>query len=188
MKFLKVKFSNILFLVVIILLIVPTTRKPIQVFIHKGLALISPSKVEESDQKTLSNYNWNLQGSDAAIYNFNKAKGHVVFINFWATWCPPCIAEMQSINQLYKDYSKDVVFLLVTSENEKKVSNFILKNNYDFNFYMPLSEEPDLLDTSSIPQTYVIDKSGNIVIEKNGAANWNSESVRNLLDDLLKKE
>lgn len=188
MKFLKVKFRNILFLVVIILMIVPTTRKPIQVFIHKGLALISPSKGEESNQRTLSNYNWNLQGSDATIYNFNEAKGRVVFVNFWATWCPPCIAEMSSINDLYKDYKDQVVFLLVTYEKKETVLDFVSKNDYDFKFYNPLSEEPNLLNTSSIPQTYVIDKSGNIVIEKTGAANWNSKSVRSLLEDLLKKE
>ena len=186
MKLKKNTFSNILFLGTIVLLILPVTRKPIQVFIHKGLAKISPSIVTKENQEQLTDYNWILESHNGVTYNFNDAKEEVVFINFWATWCPPCIAEMESINNLYKDYGGKVIFLLVTNEDKAIVSSFKAKNNYEFKYYRSLSQIPELFEASSIPKTYVLDKAGNIVINKTGAANWNSALVRSLLDEKMK--
>ncbi|WP_104736331.1 TlpA family protein disulfide reductase [Hanstruepera ponticola] len=188
MKTSKIKLSNVIFLVVILLLIIPQTRQPIQVFIQKGFALISPSKTEESAQKQLSDYQWELVDQDGNILNFKDVKGKVVFLNFWATWCPPCIAEMPSIDALYQDYNEEVVFLLVSNENSNKVKQFLSDNQFNLNYYNTLTVAPKVLSSNSIPQTYIIDKYGKIRIEKNGAANWNSDTVRNLLDELLKSE
>ncbi|WP_147677944.1 TlpA family protein disulfide reductase [Algibacter pacificus] len=189
MKKTKFSISNIIFVILIVLLIIPQTRLPIQVFLHKGLALISPSEISENKQETLASYSgWDLIDSKGQRFNFKEAKGKVVFINFWATWCPPCIAEMPSIDHLYKDYSDRVVFLLVSNEEAKAITNFQSKNDYSFKFHQQLTQAPKVLQTSSIPQTYIIDKKGHIVMDKTGAANWNSDSVRNLLDDLLKSE
>ena len=189
MKKTKFSVSNIIFAIVIVLLIIPQTRLPIQVFLHKGLALISPSAISVDKQEVLSSYNnWDLIDSNGQRFNFKEAEGKVVFINFWATWCPPCIAEMPSIDLLYKDYSDRVVFLLVSNEEAKTITNFQSKNDYTFKFHQQLTQAPKALQPSSIPQTYIIDKKGRIVMDKTGAANWNSDSLRNLLDDLLKSE
>ena len=188
MKISKIKISNIFFIVVVVLLIIPQTRQPIQVFIHKGFAMFSPSEVDEAKQEQLEDYNWKLQDQVGNNYNFNDAKGQVVMVNFWATWCPPCIAEMPSIMELYNDYKDDVVFMLVTSEDREKVIKFMSKNNYNFVFYNSLTTPPKTLQSTSIPQTYLIDKHGKIVIDKNGAANWNSESVRDALNKLIEAQ
>jgi thiol-disulfide isomerase/thioredoxin len=184
----KVKTSNIIFLIVIALLIIPQTRQPIQVFLHKGLALISPSTIKEEKREIISDYNWQLRDQDGLPFNFSEAKGKVVFLNFWATWCPPCIAEMPSIEALYSDYKNKVVFLLVSNEDIETINSFKDKNNYSFKFFNPISKPPNDLQTNSIPQTYIIDKSGKIVMDKSGAANWNSDTVRAVLDDLLASE
>lgn len=185
MKKPKITTSNIIFLIVILLLVIPQTRQPIQVFFHKGLAKISPSTITNSDQEKLTDYNWNLVDQNGKPFNLEKAKEKVIFINFWATWCPPCIAEMPSIEALYKDYNDKVVFLLVSDEKPEKIKAFNTKNNYSFNFYNPVSPPPSSFETRSIPRTFVVDKSGNIVIDKGGAANWNSKTVRETLDRLL---
>ena len=111
MKVSKSQISNLIFLVVIAILIIPQTRKPIQVFLNKGFALISPNIEKKENQKTLRTYEWQLKDENGNIFNFESVKGKVVFINFWATWCPPCIAEMPSIQNLYKDYKDKVEFL-----------------------------------------------------------------------------
>ena len=105
----------------------------------------------------------------------------------WATWCPPCVAEMPSLQDLYNDYKDQVVFVFVTSEGAEKVTPFMEKNNYNLPIYNMMSKEPDLLSTQSIPTTYLINKKGEIVIKKTGAANWNSTKVRNQLDELIKE-
>ena len=104
MKKPKFTLSNIIFVVVIALLIIPQTRQPIQIFLQKGLAMISPSEISADKRENLESYdNWKLIDSNGNQYDFKQAQGKVVFINFWATWCPPCIAEMPSIDNLYAD-------------------------------------------------------------------------------------
>ncbi|MBJ7880535.1 TlpA family protein disulfide reductase [Gelidibacter salicanalis] len=188
MKISKSQRNNIIFLAIILIMIIPQTRQPIQVFLQKGLAMFSPSIVDKEDRVTLTDYNWQLIDEHGARYDFNEAKSKVVFINFWATWCPPCIAEMPSMEKLYQDYKDDVVFLFVSSEQQNVISKFKEKNVYDFLVHASITVNPAELETSAIPRTFVIDQQGNIVIDKTGAADWDSDKVRGLLDQLLKLE
>ena len=185
MKISKPRIKNIIFLIVLGLLLIPQTRQPIQVLLHKGLAFFSPSTINESKQVAVNNYNWKLKDENGAVLNFDKLKGKVILVNFWATWCPPCVAEMPSMQKLYNDYNDKVVFVFVSNEAHSKINQFLSKNDYSFKVYNPITNYPESLNLTSIPRTFLIDKSGNIVIDKNGAANWNSESVRNTIDNLL---
>ncbi|MDO6621712.1 TlpA disulfide reductase family protein [Oceanihabitans sp. 1_MG-2023] len=166
-------------------MIIPQTRKPIQVMLHKGLALFSPSVKTEADSKVVNYTSWQLQDVKGNTIDFKDLKGKVVLINFWATWCPPCIAEMPNLQKLYDDYNHKVVFLFVSNEKKEKVEAFLSENKYSFNVFTPL-EHPSEFEVSSIPRTLLINKEGNILIDKEGAANWNSETVRETLDNLLK--
>ena len=186
MKKSKLHTSNIVFLVIILLLIIPQTRQPIQVLIHKGLSVFSPSIIDLDDREQLTDYNWKLKSNSGELFDFNKAKGKVILINFWATWCPPCIAEMPSLEELYSAYKdKEIVFLFVSNEAQGVVSNFIDKNTYSFPVYSPISSNPKVFNVSAIPRTFLIDKSGNIVVDKTGAANWNSKQIREQINLLL---
>ena len=166
-------------------MIIPQTRTAIQVFINKGLALFSPSVVKESKRERLLDYNWQLQDNQGKTINFVDSKNKVILINFWATWCPPCIAEMPSLDKLYEDYKDRVDFYFVSNEKIEVIQGFMDKNNYGFKVQIPTAKYPKLFDISSIPRTYLIDKSGFVVMDKTGAANWNSEKVRRQIDVLL---
>ena len=181
----KSQIKNLIFVAIIALMIIPQTRKPIQVFLQKGLAMISPSVIKENKRELVDNYNWQLQEIDGNSVNFNTSKNKVVLINFWATWCPPCIAEMPSLHKLYDDYENTVDFYFVSNEEIDVLNEFLGKNNYSFKVHVPKTKYPDTFDVSSIPRTFLIDKNGNIVIDKTGAANWNSEKVRSQIDVLL---
>ncbi|MEH6535495.1 MAG: TlpA disulfide reductase family protein [Psychroserpens sp.] len=185
----KSKIYNILFIVVIALLIIPQTRQPIQVFINKGIAsIIKPSVIDVLERKSMSNYNWKLRDTSGNDFDFHTAEGKVIVINFWATWCPPCIAEMPSLEELYQKYktNDEVVFLFVSNEDTEVLYEFMAHKNYSFEVYQSLTDYPTEFNVSSIPRTFIISKKGEIVIDKSGAANWSSERVTNTIDELLK--
>ena len=186
MKLFKNQWVNIIFAVIILVLLIPATRKPIQIFLNKVLAF-SPSVTSEKDRATLADYNWVLEKNNKDKVEFSEYAGKVIFVNFWATWCPPCIAEMPSLQLLYEDYQDEIVVLFVSSEDRETVRGFLNRKKYSIPAYRPLSEAPIPLNGNTLPTTYLIDKQGKIVIQKVGAADWNSDKVRETIDGLLQK-
>lgn len=184
----NIKRSNIFIIAIVLLLLIPQTRKPIQVFLNKGIALVvKPSPIDDSKRKTLTNYHWKLKSVEGETFNLDSVKGKVIVVNFWATWCPPCIAEMPSLEALYRNYASndDVVFLFVSNEDSNKLYEFMVHNNYSFPVYKPLTQYPSEFNVSSIPRTFVIGKTGDIVIDKSGAADWDSDVVKSTIESLL---
>lgn len=174
--------------VIIILFLVPQTRKSIQVGLNKVVAMFGPSiDKDDKDKFPLEDYNWKLMDQKGNDFDFESTKGKVILLNLWATWCPPCIAEMPSMNDLYKDYKDKVVFLFVSNEKMHKINSFLERREFSVPAYTPLSEIPIDLESSVLPTTYIIGKDGTIHVDETGAANWNSDSVREFLDELLEE-
>lgn len=181
MKLTKKHIWDILFYSLIILLIIPTTR----VYFLRMLSF-SPSVEKTENRVHVSNFDWQLKGLNTADYDFNQAKGKVVLVNFWATWCMPCVAEMPTLESLYKDYGDKVDFILVTQEGTDKVMPFMEKKGFTLPIYNAASNNPSEFNTETIPKTFLINKKGEIVVEV-GRADWNSKKTRKLLDELLKE-
>ena len=178
----KKSISNIIFVLAVVLLLYPPTRE----WFMRQIAF-SPS-IENNSTEKIDTYNWQLNGLNTENINFTELKDKVVFVNFWATWCPPCRAEMPMIQDLYNDYKDKVAFVFVTNESWETVEKFYLKNEYNLPSYNSVTTPPNkFTETNSIPASYLIDKEGKILISKTGAANWNSTKVRNLLDELILK-
>ncbi|AWV97068.1 TlpA family protein disulfide reductase [Arcticibacterium luteifluviistationis] len=181
MNWIKKNYGNVLWGLFIVLLFIPQTGTPIKVFINRLIAF-SPSVEAVEDRKTLEDYQWQLRDLDGRVVNFQEFKGKKVVVNFWATWCPPCIAEMPSMQALYNDYKDKAVFVFVTNDDREAIDKFISKRHFQIPIYQALSSAPALLEGNSLPTTYLIDESGAILIEKTGAADWNSDKVRALLE------
>jgi len=181
-KILKQHWSNILFVGVVLLIL----NTPIKEWVLRQLAF-SPSVA--SVETNIKNYKWQLKGLNAQSLDFEELKGKVVFVNFWATWCPPCRAELPMIQNLYEDYKGKVVFVFVTNEEWPTVSSFFDENEYSLPVYNSISIPPvEFRKTQSIPASYLISKKGTIVVQKVGAADWNSKKTRLLIDDLLQED
>ena len=184
----KPKISNLIFMVFLLLLIIPQTRMPIQVSVHKLISKLIPVTIEETNREMISYDSWTLYSNTGKRIDFSNFENRVVVINFWATWCPPCVAEMGSLNELYKRYKneEELRFLFISNEKDSIVAQFLEKNRYDFEVFSSLSEPPKALEVSSIPRTFIINKSGEIIVDKSGAADWNSKKVNDLIKSLIK--
>ncbi|MCF6296642.1 MAG: TlpA family protein disulfide reductase [Flavobacteriaceae bacterium] len=188
MEFIKKNLSNIFFFGFILFLFTPFGL-PVRTLLTKGVSFITTQifdvEVDKEDRKKLSSYNWKLINKKGESVDFNTLKGKVIVVNFWATWCPPCIAEMPSFQKLYDIYKDNIVFLFVASDEKDKVTTFIDKNKYTIPVYFEASNRPVEMESNSLPTTYIINKEGEIVVDKVGAVDWNSKKVKKLLDKLL---
>lgn len=186
LSFFKKNASSIFLLIFILLLFIPQTGTPIRVFVNRLISM-SPSEIDKDERAHLTDYHWNLQDLNGEKIDFKRSEGKVIVLNIWATWCPPCLAEMPSLHNLYKEFGHSVDFYFVSWEERQVLQHFLSKKDYILPVYQPLGEMPSILDSSSLPTTYLISQDGEIVIKKTGAASWDSESVVNLINDLLKQ-
>jgi len=178
--------SDIVFVLLLIALAFPSSRMLVVSTVQR-ITLFAPSAEKESERETLNKnaYQWQFKTLDGQQINLASFQDKVIFLNFWATWCPPCVAEMPSIQKLYDDYKDKAAFLLVTNEDAQTVNRFMQKKGLDMPIYLNEYQPPEALSTSTIPTTYILSKNGDIVMEKEGAARWNSDKVRNLLNELV---
>lgn len=167
--------------VFILLMFWPSSRE----FLQRGLLktnLFKP-KVEQKANTRVQTEHQPLKSTDHAsffdedgeVLMTQSLKGKVVFINFWATWCGPCVAEMPSIQQLYDQFGdrEDMVFLLVDVDGELEgAQEFMKEHDLRMPIYTPASNIPQNWLNGAIPSTVVLDKSGECVFEHKGMANY----------------
>jgi thiol-disulfide isomerase/thioredoxin len=181
--------GNILFVGFIIFLFTPyglNTRAKLTQGVTYIKTLIIPPKTEAVENRKGIDADFKLRGIvNATDVNLDELKGKVIFINYWATWCPPCRAEMPSIQSLYDDYKDKIEFIFITSDDSSKVENFYSNYNYKFPTYNMLSNPSQEISTRSIPATFILDKQKKIALSEFGPANWNSDKARKLIDELI---
>ena len=132
---------------------------------------------------------FNLKDQYGVVHSLENYKGKVIFLNFWATWCPPCKKEMPDVESIYKEYGenkKDVVILGVNSEKENEVKKFLKDKGYTF---------PTVIDENSevmrkyfiqaFPTSFVIDKEGNVYGYVMGGLT--KEQIKQVIEEVLKK-
>lgn len=129
-----------------------------------------------------------FQDGNGKTIALNDLKGKVVFINFWATWCPPCIAEMPSINELKAKFNgnENIVFLMVDVDGKhKKAQAFMNKRKFNLPVYVPHSEIPKEYLGGAIPTTIILDKKGAIAIRLEGGRDYSAPEMRRGLQQLI---
>jgi thiol-disulfide isomerase/thioredoxin len=138
--------------------------------------------------KPLASRNFNLQlltGGNAGLEAF---RGNVIFLNFWATWCPPCRDEMPSMENLYQRYKdRGLVILAVDlQENANTVRQFIQSYRLSFPVLLDLDGRVgNNYNIQAIPATYIIDRQGRIIGSKRGSMEWDTPQVFAAFEALL---
>jgi thiol-disulfide isomerase/thioredoxin len=184
--YVKSNLLNGLFIIALLILIFSPDAKALVI---KGLMQIGFFKPDindkEEDHESAADVTFtNVSGADI---NLSSLKGKVVFLNFWATWCPPCIAEMPGINELHKQFLNrtDVVFVVVDADGDlNKSGTFLRTHGYNLPLYIFASGSVSNLFTDTLPSTLIIDREGKIVFRKTGAANYNTKQFKDFINKL----
>ena len=110
-------------------------------------------------------------------------KGKKVFLNLWATWCPPCRAEMPSIRELSNavDSSKVAFVMLSLDENFDLALQYAQKQKLGLPVYYPAASLPPAFQTGSIPATFIFDEEGKLLRKNIGAEDYNTDEYIGLL-------
>ena len=144
-----------------------------------------PDIIELTERKQLLDYDWRLKDANWEYFNFKKSKGKVVFINFWTSWNTPSAAELKDIQELYDGYADRIDFYIITDEERAPVENFMRKNDFTFPVTYQIIGEPSPIEILKPGSTYIIDKNGSIVVKRDEIADWNNDTVYQLLKEQL---
>lgn len=111
-----------------------------------------------------------FDGNNVSLSDF---RGKKVFLNFWATWCPPCKAEMPDIEKIYQENKDDKDFVIIAvdlGEDEETVKNFIDQNKYNFKILLDTDQSVGAqYNITAIPTSFFIDRDGNITNMRRGS-------------------
>jgi peroxiredoxin len=113
----------------------------------------------------------NLDGQRVSISDFPK---HIMLINNWATWCPPCKAEMPTLSKYFKDHNEDGFMLIGINAGDPKdeVEKFVDEYNLAFPILLdPNNQSLIVFHNANLPSSYVIDRHGNVVLAWTGPIN-----------------
>ncbi|MBO0939321.1 TlpA family protein disulfide reductase [Fibrella sp. HMF5335] len=124
-----------------------------------------------------------LDGKPVAL---SSLKGKVVFLNQWATWCPPCRAEMPAIEKLYGSVDKNKVAFVMLSLDDapQKAVRFVQEKGFTFPVYVPAGPMPDAFASQAIPTTLILGPDGQIAQRIEGMANYDTDEFRQYLTSL----
>jgi thiol-disulfide isomerase/thioredoxin len=157
-----------------------------------GCASRGPAAAVPDDEAIVSDtavYGWRLRSLDGTVRDFAWFRGQTVVLNVWATWCPPCVAELGSFAALRDSLRADpagrnVAFVLVAPETGDRVAAFARQHALDLPFFVEIDGVPREFGVRALPTTLVIDPRGRIVLRHRGAAEWNTPHMRTLLREL----
>ena len=121
---------------------------------------------------------------DTNKFDMGSLKGKKVIVSFYASWCPPCRAELKALNKIKNEKLKDIEVLAITDESIDKLVEFKNRTQYPFTFLTITSIFSDI-GINSIPVTYLLNAEGKVVYNDVGFVDWEDESIREHLKSLM---
>jgi thiol-disulfide isomerase/thioredoxin len=148
-------------------------------------AQVTPSLGPMGASRDRVGYDWTLQTLDGEPVPLEDYRGHVLFVNAWASWCVPCVREMASIERLAARVADtDTAFLLVAVEGERPVRRHLRRYPVSLPVLLEGERFPPVFGLRGIPMTWIVDRDGGIAFRHFGAADWDVPAVETFLRDL----
>lgn len=182
--------NGLMIIILALLLLVPDTKVwVLQRLLDIGLFRATAHKEIPSKNTDTSMVQLYFTDANNKITGTNDLRGKVVFINYWATWCPPCRAEMPSINSLYLKLSNDDRFVFIIADADGNLLNsgeFMRANNFSLPLYKPYGEIKTEVFSGTLPTTIIMDPEGHIVNRNEGIENYNTGEMLAYLKSFFK--
>ena len=143
---------------------------------------------QKSDKTAQPNLDFDFEREDGLSKNTSELRGKVLFINFWASWCPPCRAEFPSIEKLYSKFkgNPDILFLTINEDEDLSAAkSYINQEKLTLPFYKTMKAVPKEIYNGTLPTTIVMDKNGKIRYRHEGFANYASEKFIQQVEELI---
>ncbi|HEX4022700.1 MAG TPA: TlpA disulfide reductase family protein [Acidobacteriaceae bacterium] len=116
--------------------------------------------------------------NDGKTVSLSQFRGRVVLLNFWASWCPPCIDELPSLLALHQRLPQLVILGVSIDQDAAAYHDFLLQNHIDFlTIREPSQNTEHMYGTVQIPETYVIDRTGHIRRKFVSAQDWTNPDI-----------
>ena len=128
-----------------------------------------------------------VQGQDVSLSDY---KGEFVLLNFWATWCPPCVKEMPALNDLHNKLNGSYNFKVVgvhVGPALATVKQFLNDKPVDFDIIIDKNMSLSNWPVSGLPTTFLISPSGKLLYKATGEREWGSEKMVNFIQDAMKE-
>jgi thiol-disulfide isomerase/thioredoxin len=147
---------------------------------------IAMGKAPDLSKETDEAIDFELMDLQGRVHTLSEYKGKIVFLNFWASWCGPCRAEMPSLQKLYESWDKTRFIMLAVNvgENEDRVEKFARENGYTFPILLDLeSKVAAKYLVRGIPITFLINEKGMIIAKLPGSREWTLEEIQAILSN-----
>ncbi|AMR31693.1 thioredoxin [Mucilaginibacter sp. PAMC 26640] len=188
--FSKSNILNAVFILTLLSVIFVPTVKTLMIRGLMSIGFFNPDVSKAATSKRVAVSDLIFSDPAGQTLSLHNLKGKVVVINFWATWCPPCRAELPSLNSLYEKFkaNKDIVFITVDADGDfAKSAGFLQSNGYTLPLYKIASNVEESVYAGTLPTTVIIDTEGKMVLRHQGAADYDSKRVIDLLKSLIAK-
>ena len=131
-----------------------------------------------------------LQDLHGIEFDIGDHKGKVLLVNFWATWCPPCVEELPTMQSVWQHYPRDQfeVIAVNAGETREQITKFLGKFPTQIDFPISIDELSDTFkawNVRALPSSFIVDKQGHIVYKAEGGRDFMSEDIRGLIQKLI---
>ena len=138
------------------------------------------------DEALPASYDLALETLDGEPVHMESFRGRTIFLNLWATWCAPCLAEMPYIQGLYDEVGEEgIEFVAIATDDDPDIARrFIENKGYTFPTYRVVGVMPERYRSPTLPTTWVISPDGKVATVHAGMANYNTRGFRSFIRSL----
>ena len=152
-------------------------------------AAASAQTARDTMTPPLADLDWSLLTLDGQRRTLASFRGQVLIVNSWATWCEPCVAELQSLQALRTAIADTSLrFVLVAAQRREPVAAFVRRRSLQLPVYLEATPAPAIYRFDAVPTTWIVDREGRIVLRHRGARRWDTPMLREFVLQLLARK